>query len=84
MAPMPIRILLVDDHKIMRDGLSAVLEKESDFEVAAEAANGREALQCARTMHPDVIIMDVVMPEVNGIDATVQIRKEMPMSLRLL
>lgn len=73
-----IRILLVDDHKIMRDGLSAVLERETDFEIAAEAANGRDAVNVARSLQPDVIIMDVVMPDVNGIDATIQIRRDSP------
>ena len=75
---MNIRILLVDDHKIMRDGLRAVLEKETDFQIVAEASNGREAVEVAKRLKPDIIIMDVVMPGVNGIDATIQIRKSCP------
>lgn len=75
---MTIRVLLVDDHKIMRDGLRALLEKEKDFQIVAEASNGREAVEAARRLKPDVVVMDVVMPEVNGIDATIQIRKSCP------
>jgi DNA-binding NarL/FixJ family response regulator len=75
---MAIRILLVDDHKIMRDGLRAVLEKEPAFQIVAEASNGREAVDAATRLKPDIIIMDVVMPEINGIEATIQIRKKCP------
>ncbi len=75
---MAIRILLVDDHKIMRDGLRAVLEKDPDFEIVAEASNGREAVEAAIKLKPDIIVMDVVMPELNGIDATKQIRAALP------
>ena len=66
---MPHRVLLIDDHKIIRDGLRSLLEKETDMVVAGEAENGRKALQLTRKLDPDVIIMDVSMPDLNGIDA---------------
>jgi DNA-binding NarL/FixJ family response regulator len=75
---MPHRVLLVDDHKIVRDGLKALIEKESDLSVAAEAENGRKALQLARRLKPDVIIMDITMPDLNGVDAARQILDENP------
>ena len=67
---MPIRILLADDHEVVRDGVRALLEKQTDMEVVAEAADGREAAQLAEDLRPDVVIMDVGMPNLNGIDAT--------------
>ena len=75
---MAIRIVLADDHKIMREGLRSLLEKETDFEVIAEAANGREVLEFSRTLNPAVVIMDVAMPELNGIQATQRIHQELP------
>jgi DNA-binding NarL/FixJ family response regulator len=66
----PIRILLADDHHIMRDGLRTLLERQGGFEVVAEAADGREAVRLAREHRPDVAIMDVAMPGLNGIEAT--------------
>src|SRR5665213_124559 len=65
----PIRILLADDHTIVRDGLRALLEHQSDMEVIAEAADGRACVQTAEQSLPDVILMDVAMPEMNGIEA---------------
>jgi len=70
---MPIRILLVDDHKIMRDGLRALLEKQPDIDVAGEAENGRAALRMVRELAADMVIMDIGMPDLNGIDATREI-----------
>ena len=70
---MSTRILLADDHKITRQGLRSLLEKQQDMEVVAEAENGREAVRLAGEMAPDVIIMDVTMPDLNGIEATKQI-----------
>jgi DNA-binding NarL/FixJ family response regulator len=70
------RILLVDDHKIMRDGLRAILEKESDLEVVGEAASGREAVRRTAELAPDLVIMDVAMNDLNGVEATRQIRAE--------
>jgi DNA-binding NarL/FixJ family response regulator len=70
---MSTRILLADDHKITRQGLRALLEKQQDMEVVAEAEDGREAVRLAGEMAPDVIIMDVTMPDLNGIEATKQI-----------
>jgi DNA-binding NarL/FixJ family response regulator len=70
---MTIRVLLADDHKIVRDGLRALIECCDDMEVVAEAENGREALQMARKQQPDIVIMDISMPELNGIDAARQI-----------
>jgi len=73
-----IRILLADDHKIIRDGLRSLLDKEHDLQVIAEAENGREAMRLVRKHRPDLVVMDITMPELNGIDATAQITAEMP------
>jgi len=72
------RIVLADDHKIIRDGLKALLEKEREMEIVAEAENGRQALQLVRKHNPDIVIMDISMPDLNGIDATRQITSEQP------
>jgi DNA-binding NarL/FixJ family response regulator len=75
---MTIRVLLADDHKIVRDGLRNLLEKHADIAVLGEAEDGREALQLARKLSPDVVVMDIAMPELNGIEATRQILSEYP------
>lgn len=75
---MKLRILLVDDHELMRDGLRAMIEKEPELELAGEAASGRDAVARARELAPDVVIMDVAMKDVNGIEATRQILAERP------
>jgi len=75
---MSIQILLVDDHSITREGLCALLEKEPNFTVIRQAENGRVALKMARQYKPDVIVMDINMPDLNGIDATRQILSEIP------
>lgn len=75
---MSIRVLLVDDHKIIREGLRSLLSKTPDIEVVAEAENGRMARQLAREMMPDVIVMDISMPGLNGIEATRQILAAFP------
>lgn len=73
---MSIKILLAEDHRITRQGLRSLIEKQSDMEVVAEAENGRLAVSLTREMLPDVIIMDVTMPELNGMEATKQIKSE--------
>lgn len=70
---MSVTILIADDHKIMRDGLRLLLEKEKGFEVIAEAKNGRETIGLAEQLRPDIIIMDISMDDLNGMDATRQI-----------
>ena len=70
---MSLRVLLVDDHALMREGLRSILEKESDIEVVGEAADGRAALDLAARRSPDVIVMDLGMPNLNGIEATRQL-----------
>ncbi len=72
------RILLADDHKIVREGLRSILEKELQMEVIAQADNGRSTVQLARDLRPDIVIMDISMPDLNGIEATSQILKEFP------
>jgi two-component system response regulator NreC len=74
---MKVRILLADDHQIMREGLKALLGKRSSIEVIAEAENGIEALNIARQERPDVIVMDIAMPDINGIEVTRQLRSEL-------
>jgi DNA-binding NarL/FixJ family response regulator len=73
-----IRILAVDDHPILRQGIAGLIADESDMTLVAEAANGREAIQQFRTHHPDVTLMDLQMPEMNGLDAMIAIRGEFP------
>src|SRR5713226_6215665 len=68
-----IRILLADDHTIIRSGLRLLLEQQPDFKVVAEAADGRQAVQLVAKHHPDVVILDIGMPQLNGIEATRQI-----------
>ena len=66
----PIRVMLVDDHLVVRDGLAALLRQERDLRVVAEAGDGRQAIERARQEKPDVILMDIMMPEMDGIVAT--------------
>lgn len=73
-----IRILLADDHGIVRAGLRLQLEQQSDFEVAGEASDGREAVRLAEELSPDVVVMDVAMPNLNGIQAAAQIIRKKP------
>jgi len=73
-----IRILIVDDHGIVRAGIRSLLESQPDFEVAGEAAHGEEAIEKARELHPDLVLMDIALPGMNGIEATRQIKKEFP------
>jgi DNA-binding NarL/FixJ family response regulator len=75
-----INILLVDDHQMMRDGLRACLVHESDFRVAGEASDGRAALAAVDQLHPDVVVMDVSMPGLNGVEATRQLHARAPRS----
>ncbi|MBT8062653.1 MAG: response regulator transcription factor, partial [Gammaproteobacteria bacterium] len=70
---MTIRILIADDHKIVRDGLRSLLEARPDCRVVGEASDGREAVELSSTLKPDVIVIDVAMPELNGIDATTKL-----------
>jgi DNA-binding NarL/FixJ family response regulator len=74
----PIRILTVDDHRLIRQGIAGLVAVESDMRVVAEAANGREALQQFRAYRPDITLMDLQMPEMNGLDAISAIRGEYP------
>jgi CheY-like chemotaxis protein len=73
-----LRVLLADDHKIVREGLISLLREAGDVEVVGEAANGREAVNQAYRLKPDVIVMDVAMPLINGDDATRQIKRHLP------
>ncbi len=75
---MKYRIVIADDHRIVRQGLRSLVEQESDLEVVGMAADGRQALLMTRRLIPDVVIMDISMPDLNGIDATCQIVKEVP------
>jgi len=78
MTQTPIRVLIVDDHAIVRKGTRALLATERDIEVVGEADNGAEAVALAQTLHPSVILMDLVMPRMDGIEATRQITSRQP------
>jgi DNA-binding NarL/FixJ family response regulator len=74
----PIRVLTVDDHPLVREGIGGLVRVQADMVLVAEAANGREAIQQFRTHRPDVTLMDLQMPEMNGLDAVIAIRTEFP------
>ncbi len=78
-----VTVLIADDHTVVRQGLRAMLQTEPDIEIVGEAETGREAVQLARTLKPDVVVMDIAMPELGGLEATRQITRQVP-SARVL
>lgn len=80
---MPFNVVLVDDHKIMRDGIKAILEHASEFTVVGEAENGVDAVQVVRELKPDIVMMDISLPGLNGIEATTELLRHCP-STRVL
>jgi len=76
--PSKLKILIVDDHAIVRDGLAAILKFQKDMTVVGEADDGRSAIQKAQELRPDIILMDLMMPNVNGADATAAIKRILP------
>ncbi len=75
---MPLRILVVDDHAVVRRGVRTLLESQDGWEVCGEATTGRQAVEMSRQLRPDVVVMDLSLPELNGLDATRQILKDAP------
>ena len=82
--PSKLKILIVDDHAIVRDGLAAILKFQKDMTVIGEANDGESALQKAQTLRPDIILMDLMMPNMNGADATAAIKQVLPETQILL
>ena len=78
MTPTPIRVLIVDDHEIVRQGIRAILAESGDIEVVGEAGNGQEAVGQSEKLQPDVILMDLIMPEMNGVEAIKRISNQQP------
>ena len=74
----PLRIVIVDDHAVVRRGVRALLESQPGWEVAGEAVTGREAVDLAKRLYPDIVVMDLSLPELNGLDAARQILKDSP------
>src|SRR5437773_4239229 len=79
-----ITVLLADDHTVMRQGLRALLQTERDIEIVGEAESGRQAVRLAKTLKPDVVVMDIAMSQLTGVEATRQIVKEVPSSRVLI
>ena len=81
---MKTRIFIADDHAMLREGMRNLLEKEKDFELVGEAADGEDAVRLAGKLKPDIVIMDIVMPKLNGIEATRQIKQLSPSTALLI
>ncbi len=81
---MKVKILIADDHAVLREGMRNLLEEEADFEVVGEASDGEEAAKLAAELKPDVVVMDIVMPKLNGIEATKLIKKNTPSAAVLI
>jgi DNA-binding NarL/FixJ family response regulator len=81
---MPIRVLLADDHQIVRQGLRALMETDETLKVVGEAADGRQAIEMTRKLSPDVLVLDIVMPRLNGLEALRQIKQVCPSTKVLL
>jgi DNA-binding NarL/FixJ family response regulator len=75
---MPVNVLLVDDHKIMRDGIRAILERAEEFSVIGEAENGPDAVQFVKKLRPDLVLMDIGLPGLNGVETTAEIVRHHP------
>jgi len=73
-----IKILLADDHRIVRQGIRVLLEAESDFNILAEAKDGLEAISMVECLHPDILLLDLIMPEMNGLEVTKEVKKRFP------
>jgi DNA-binding NarL/FixJ family response regulator len=81
---LKVRVLIADDHALVREGLRALLQAESDIEIVGEAETGRQAVQLAKTLNPDVVLMDIAMPLLGGLEATRQITRQVPSSRVLI
>jgi DNA-binding NarL/FixJ family response regulator len=81
---VPIRILIVDDHDVVREGVKAILRKRSDWEICGEAANGQEAISQVETLRPDVVILDITMPKMSGLDVARKVVHNTPNSRVLM
>src|SRR5438552_1856486 len=82
--PAKITVLLADDHTVVREGLRLLLESADDIKVVGEVENGRQAVQMVKKLRPDVVVLDLVMPILNGVEASRQITKEVPTSKVLI
>lgn len=80
----PLRILIVDDHQAVREGIRVTLEKRSGWEVCGEAADGWDAIEKAKSLRPHIVVLDVRMPNLDGLEATPLIKKELPDSVILI
>lgn len=81
---MPARILVADDHEVVRQGVRAILQARPDWEICGEAGDGREAIRLTKLLHPDVVVMDITMPNMSGLEASQEIAKLEPPSRVLI